>query len=651
MEALQRAAREQKPILVSIGYAACHWCHVMERESFEDEAIAAVMNRYFVCIKVDREERPDVDAVYMDAVQALGVGGGWPLHAFLLPDQRPFFGGTYFKPEAWKDLLERIGAAFQDWETYGGQLEESAQRLMQFLSISPTERLKPQASADFDPQALRQMADHLEEQFDTQNGGLGHAPKFPMPTIYVLLLRIHALAPHAAALAHVMRTLDAMARGGIYDQIGGGFARYSVTPDWHVPHFEKMLYDNAQLLSLYAEAFQCTSSEEYRRILEQTIAFIAREMTAPEGGFFSALDADSEGEEGKFYLWDKSDIFHLLPPEEAELCCRYYNITTHGNWHEAQSNILQRQQPDQAFAQAHQLTLPQLYAKVDHWQRVLMQARAKRIRPATDDKILTDWNGLAIKGLVDAHLAIASTEALTLAQNAARFLCQTMFDPSTGKLLHTYRAGKAHLAAYLDDYAFLTQGLLALYQVDFDPQWLQAARQLTAYALENFNDPKEVLLFFTDQNADPLITRRKEFFDNVTPAANSVMAQNLFWLSFLDEQPGYQERAQAMLAQVLGRLPNEPRYLSNWGVFYTLLAKPIAEVAIVGPDALAYAQAIGRVYHPHKVLDVSILGASRPMLEGRTSADGRTYVHVCQNRTCRLPLTDLSQSIHEILSL
>ncbi|MEO1654934.1 MAG: thioredoxin domain-containing protein, partial [Bacteroidota bacterium] len=404
-EALEKAQKEDKPIIVSIGYSACHWCHVMERESFENEDIAALMNHHFVNIKVDREERPDIDAIYMEAVQAMGMQGGWPLNAFLTPEAKPFYAGTYFPPRNWAELLQKIARVFQN-EREG--LEESAENFRAMIARSEMEKYGLDAQDnEFPLEALDDMVAGISPYFDEERGGMQKAPKFPMPSIYAFLLQYSQLKPSSdlkkQALGQVALTLQEMAWGGIYDQIRGGFARYSVDGDWLVPHFEKMLYDNGQLISLYAQAYQVNPLPLYKDVVYQSIHFVARELRSPEGGFYSALDADSEGEEGKFYVWTFEEIETLFPDEQdRNLLIAYYKIVPEGNWEEGK-NILHRRHSDEVFADQHQISLATLQEKIQQWQEVLLQARSKRIRPGLDDKILTSWNALMLKGLVDAY--------------------------------------------------------------------------------------------------------------------------------------------------------------------------------------------------------------------------------------------------------
>jgi uncharacterized protein len=648
-EALQKAQAEDKPILVSIGYSACHWCHVMERESFEDPDLAALMNHHFVCIKVDREERPDVDQIYMDAVQAMGLNGGWPLNVFLLPDTRPFYGGTYFRPDQWGHLLQQIEQAYRQNR---GQLEESAGQFTRVLNRSEARQYGlqvalPQANDWFTTAKADEIFANLAQQFDPERGGMGRPPKFPMPSIYLFLLRLHHHTGQARALQHVQLTLNRMANGGIYDQIGGGFARYSVDGDWFAPHFEKMLYDNAQLVSLYAEAFAATGDPLYRDVVSQTVDFVARELTSPEGGFYAALDADSEGEEGLFYTWTNDELNEVLRAD-APLAKAYYNCQADGNWEHGR-NILHREMPDHVFAQTAGLPLADLRAKVADWQARLLHARAARVRPGLDDKVLSGWNGLMLKGLADAYAALGEPRFLAQAQANATFLYQNMW--ADGQLYRNYKNGVANIPGYLEDYALVAQGLLALYQVGFDERWLRWAQELVDQALARFYDPAEHLFFFTANDAEPLIARKKELFDNVISSSNSVMANNLYWLGHLLEEPGqprYRPLALQMLHQVLPLLAKDARYLSNWGCLYTTQLSATVEVAVVGPDHRALALALHRPYLPNKVVLATATTSQLPLLVHRPAKPGETWAYVCRDHACRLPVREAEAALAQM---
>lgn len=649
-EALNRAIDEDKPILVSIGYSACHWCHVMERESFEREGVARVMNEHFVCIKVDREERPDVDAIYMDAVQAMGVQGGWPLNVFLMPDAKPFYGVTYLPTQQWVNLLASINNAFIENRD---DLSQSADAFARELNLSDTERYGlTGGSLHVTPDFLDALYRKIAVKADDEKGGMRRAPKFPMPTIWRFLLRYQAAIDHVdpdapeiqSALHLVTQTLDRMALGGIYDQLGGGFARYSTDVDWFAPHFEKMLYDNGQLLTLYSEAYSLTRNPLYKQVVYQTIAFAQRELLSPEGGFYSALDADSEGVEGKFYTFTTPELREHLGAD-FDWFADLYHITEDGNW-EHERNILHRVETDVSFAERMGWTADELSAKLQPIHERLMALRDTRIRPGLDDKILCSWNGLMLKGLATAYRVFNEPEFLTLALRQAFFLLRKMRDSRNGRLWHTYKLGRARQAGFLDDYAAVIDGLLALYQATFTESWLTEADQLMQYVLLNFSEPKtgdeaDPMFFFTDKNGEELIARKKELFDNVIPASNSMMAENLLTLSLLLERPAYAERADQMLGRVQPLVQANADYLSNWAGLFALRSRPTAEIAIVGPDLDRFRAEIDAVYYPNKVLSGTTDRSGLPLLDQRGTVDGKTALYVCYNRTCQLPVTSV----------
>lgn len=646
-EALNKAIEEDKPILVSIGYSACHWCHVMERESFEKEEIAHVMNEKFVCIKVDREERPDVDAIYMDAVQAMGVQGGWPLNVFLMPDAKPFYGVTYLPPRNWVNLLVSISDAYQE---HRGDLEQSAEGFARELNLTDADRYGlAQNDPLFSPESLDVLYRKVIVKADDEKGGMNRAPKFPMPSIWRFLLRYYdaTLASgegNEAALRQVELTLDRMALGGIYDQLGGGFARYSTDADWFAPHFEKMLYDNGQLLTLYSEAYSLTKSPLYRHVVYQTIAFAQRELLSPEGGFYSALDADSEGVEGKFYTFTTPELKEILG-DDYDWFADLYSISEAGNWEHGR-NILHRIESDESFAERMGWSSSDLNVRLDATHTRLLRVRNERIRPGLDDKILCSWNGLMLKGLATAYRVFNEPEFLTLALRLAYFLMKKMRDSRNGRLWHTYKAGRARQAGFLDDYAAVIDGLLALYQATFTESWLTEADQLTQYVLTNFADPDpsaDDLLFFTDKNGEELIARRKELFDNVIPASNSMMAENLYVLSLLLERSAYAERADRMLGRVQPLVQQNTDYLTNWAAQFALRVRPTAEIAIVGPEADSLRIELDAEFYPNKVLSGTTEKSNLPLLEHRGQIDGKTAVYVCYNRACQLPVTSVAE--------
>ncbi|CCH53706.1 protein of unknown function DUF255 [Fibrisoma limi BUZ 3] len=643
-EALTKAQQEDKPIIVSIGYSACHWCHVMERESFEKEPVARVMNENFVCIKVDREERPDVDAIYMEAVQAMGVQGGWPLNVFLMPDAKPFYGVTYLPPQNWVNLLGNIRDAFDE---HRADLAQSAEGFATELNLSDSERfgLQP-ADPLFSAETLDVLYRKVHVKADDEKGGMRRAPKFPMPSIWQFLLRYYdstvaSTTENETALRLVTLTLDRMALGGIYDQLGGGFARYSTDADWFAPHFEKMLYDNGQLLTLYSEAYSLTKSPLYKHVVYQTIAFAQRELLSPEGGFYSALDADSEGVEGKFYTFTTSELRDALG-DEFDWFAELYNLSEDGNWEHGR-NILHRTESDESFAERMGWSAADLSVRLDATHLRLLKIRNERIRPGLDDKILCSWNGLMLKGLATAYRVFGEPEFLTLALRNAYFLLQKMRDNRNGRLWHTYKEGRARQPGFLEDYATVIDGLLALYQATFTESWLTEADRLTQYVFDSFSDPNDDLFFFTDKNGEELIARRKELFDNVIPSSNSIMAGNLYAMSLLLERPEYAERADRMLGRVLPLVQQNADYLTNWAALYALRVRPTAEIAIIGSDAETYRQQLDSEFYPNKVLCGTTTKSSLPLLQNRGPIDGKTAVYVCYNRACQLPVTSVEE--------
>ncbi|UOQ52821.1 thioredoxin domain-containing protein [Hymenobacter cellulosivorans] len=642
-EALSRAQAEQKPIIVSIGYAACHWCHVMERESFENPRIAEVMNQHFVCIKVDREERPDVDQVYMDALQAMGVQGGWPLNVFLNPDAKPFYGGTYFPPRSWVQLLESIGEAYQG--EHRAELDKSAEEFARILRASDLEKYgAASAGLALSEEQFKLLVYNLGVRFDAEKGGMNRAPKFPMPSIWRFLLRCHARTGSQLVLNQTLLTLREMAWGGIYDQVGGGFARYSVDAEWLVPHFEKMLYDNGQLISLYAEAFQLTQDPLFRDVVYDTVAFIKRELTSPEGGFYSSLDADSEGEEGKFYVFTKEELQAILGDEEA-LFSAYYNCTALGNWEHGR-NILHRRQSDAEFAAEHELEVAVLEAIVAEWKQKIRRVRNQRVRPGLDDKILTGWNALMLSGLVDAYRAFGEAGFLELALQNARFLQQNLRQGP--RLRRNYKAGRATIDGFLEDYALVIQAYIGLYEVTFDAQWLHEAEALTQYVQAHFFDPEENQFFYTDDTGEKLIARKKELFDNVIPGSNSVMAHNLLRLSLHLEKPEYRDLAATMLGQVQDLVIKEPQHLTNWASLYAALLQPMAEIAIVGPEVEAVREELSRHFLPYAVVAGAAEAGELPLLLHRTAQNGKTTLYVCFNRACQQPVYSVAAALAQL---
>ncbi len=655
-EALERARRENKLLLISIGYAACHWCHVMERESFENEAVAAVMNADFVCIKVDREERPDVDDLYMQACQLSGGGGcGWPLNAIALPDARPFWAGTYFPPERWTDLLAnflRIRAAEPE------RLEAYARQIHEQLEV--TKPLLVDANQQADPKAADRVAEALVAIADPRWGGFGGAPKFPLPVGYAFMLDYVALAEADAAAQISASTmlekgLLAMAQGGIYDQLGGGFSRYSVDARWHVPHFEKMLYDNGQLLSVYARAFRQNPNLVYALVVRETIDWLTRELCDPTGLYYSSLDADSEGEEGTFYVWSYTDLRRLLTPEELTLAEQVYQITPEGNW-EHGKNVLHTPQgrPSTeagASTQGDSLSAKLPSGEAERFERLrakLLAERNQRIRPALDDKLLVSWNGLTISGLVDSYLALREPAILAMAATCAERVREVFLQPD-GSLLRTHARGRTHVNAFLDDYANYAQGCLDLYGATFELRWLELAEALVAHALLYFGAEHRVLLYYTSVLDTGLVARRLEDNDNVMPASNSVMASLLYELGLILDRSAYVDRARRMLAEVHSDLLNRRQalYWSRWHQLQLRLDRPHFELAIVGPQAASLRLRFATYILPQ----VTFLGATTavelPTLAGKFQ-EGQTWIYVCEHGACQAPTQVLAEALQQI---
>lgn len=634
--ALERAKKENKLIILSIGYSACHWCHVMEHESFESHEVAEVMNQHFICIKVDREERPDIDQVYMLAVQLMNEQGGWPLNAICLPDQRPIYGGTYFRKNDWINILLNL-ADF--WKNDPNKAKDYADRLIG--GIQQAEKIIPStAEAVFNRSHLTEIIEPWKRHFDMAEGGYNRAPKFPLPNNWLFMLRYSYLMKDQATYISAMLTLEKMALGGIYDQVGGGFARYSVDDRWHVPHFEKMLYDNAQLISLYAEAYQYAQVPLFKEVVAETIAWVNREMTAEAGLFYSALDADSEGVEGKFYIWDWLEFEQELGAD-AKLMTAYYDVSEAGNWIEEESNILQRKFTDEEFAAHHQLSVEELKVKVAQAKAKLLAKRTKRVRPGLDDKCLTAWNAMMISALVKAGQVFEQDAYLQSAKQAAQFILDNLSTPDGG-LYRNYKNGKASISGFLDDYAFMIEALIALYGVDFEEEWLMAAKRLSDYVLIHFNDAESDMFFYTSVSNEALIARKHEVMDNVIPASNSVMAQNLQQLALYFDDAADEKRASQMLNSVLPRIKAYGSAYSNWSIQLLNEVFGINEIAIVGNGLKKVQMELNGLYIPNKIT----LGGTKsdlPLLKNKESQE--TKIYICRNKTCQSPVSTVAEAV------
>jgi uncharacterized protein YyaL (SSP411 family) len=634
---LQKAVTENKMMLISIGYSACHWCHVMEHESFENREIAEIMNKNFICIKVDREERPDVDALYMDAIQIIHGHGGWPLNCFALPDGRPFYGGTYFRPEQWKNLLENISNLYK---TSPQEIIGQAGKVTEGISES---NFLPAETKDqvFDPKFIDETFAKWQHSFDVKSGGFKGAPKFPMPNNLLFLLRYIHVSKDETMRNFLELTLGKMAFGGIYDQLGGGFARYSVDAEWKVPHFEKMLYDNAQLISLYCEAFSFTKNEKYLQVAKETAGFVLRELTSVEGFFFSALDADSEGEEGKFYVWTKAEIENILETDAA-LFIEFYGIDQESLWEDGK-NILTRNETVAAFASRKNLEVKSLKKLLDDSRQKLFAEREKRTRPGLDDKALCSWNALMIKALTGLYAATGDDFYLNSATKAAHFMIQHFIKPD-GSLVRTYKNGPSAIDGFLEDYAFLAEALTELYQVTFDEFWIQEARKLTDFTILNFYDKEDGLFWFTGNRSHELVTRKKEIHDNVIPSSNSAMANVLFKLGHIFENENYSKMAERMLKKVMGNIKKYPAAFSNWGILLIYNTGMFYDVVISGPDALLRRGEFSEFYFPSKLLLGSTSKSEIPVLKDRLKP-GKTMIYVCTNSECKKPAETVDETI------
>ncbi|MEO5776565.1 MAG: thioredoxin domain-containing protein [Flavobacterium sp.] len=641
---LALAKKESKLIIVSIGYSACHWCHVMEHESFEDNEVAATMNEHFVSIKIDREERPDIDAVYMKAVQIMTGHGGWPMNVVTLPDGRPIWGGTYFRKNDWINSLERLQEIYienpQTILDYAEKLNDG----LQSLSIIS----KSDSESNFNFEILESLVSKWQKSFDWDFGGMARSPKFMMPVNYEFLLRYGYQTKNQELLDFVNLTLTKMAYGGLFDTIDGGFSRYSVDMKWHVPHFEKMLYDNGQLVSLYANAFKLTGNKLYKEVIEKTLAFVEKEWLTKEGSFYSALDADSLNaanhlEEGAFYVWTKAELQTLLQ-EDFELFSIVFNVNEFGFW-EHENYVLIQKQTLFEIAKEQNIALEILVQKKKSWEQLLYAEREKRSKPRLDDKCLTSWNAIMLKGFVEAYKAIGRQHYLDIALQNADFIIKNIWT-SDGNLKHSYKEGKATINGFLEDYAHVIQAFISLYEVTFDEKWLQNAKQLTDYAFDNFYDAPAQFFSFTSHQDEALITNHFEVEDNVIPASNSVMADALFRLSIYFENSYYEKICQQMVQNIIPTV-TYPSAFSNWLNVLLHFSEQNKELAICGSNTLEYLEKINNNYSPNIIIAGSSAMSKLPFLENRFS-ENETLFYLCQNKTCQKPTADFEEICKEI---
>lgn len=648
-EALQKAKKEDKPVLVSIGYAACHWCHVMERESFENEETARLMNKNFINIKIDREERPDIDHIYMDAVQAMTGSGGWPLNVFLTPDGRPFYGGTYFPPVrafnrgSWREILEAIHYAYKDKKD---EIESQADNLTNHLKDSNAFGIGSQSKNEsiFSPDTLNEIAKNLLASADKEWGGFGKAPKFPQTFSIQFLLRHYHFTGDEESLKQALLSLDKMIYGGIYDQIGGGFARYSTDEKWLAPHFEKMLYDNALLINVLAEAYQVTNNALYSQTIQHTIQFIQREMLSEEGGFYSALDADSEGVEGKFYTWSKAETEEILG-EDANIFCEFYDITEKGNWEH--TNILWVTKPVQQFAAENGIDVTKLIEKLEICKSRMLDMRGKRIRPLLDDKILLGWNALMNIALSKAYAATGINLYKEIAIKNAAFLENSFADTTTGHWLHTYKNGRAKYPAFLDDYAYLINAYIHLQEITGEAEYLLKSKKIARIAAENFLEEGSGFFFFTSKSQKDVIVRKKEVYDAATPSGNSAMAINLNYLGIIFDKKVWIEQARGMVEQLGNAVIRYPGSFANWAGLLQQFTYGIPEIAITGHTSVDILPEILKEYIPVRVLQAAKSPLEEfPLLQGKAFGTS-ALIYVCKDYSCKKPV----ENVKEIKSL
>lgn len=626
-EALTKAQQEDKPILVSIGYSSCHWCHVMEKQSFENEQVAELMNEFFVCIKVDREERPDIDQVYMEAVQAMGGNGGWPLNVFLTPDQKPFFGGTYFSPTAWSQVLININKAFREKRE---QVLASAEELKSVLQSSDIERFRQENTLQELKEEIEQAYQAIAPKFDKTWGGVEKAPKFIMPSVWQWMLRYHYLSKNEEALQHTSLTLNKILAGGIYDQVGGGFARYSVDKEWFAPHFEKMLYDNAQLLSLYAEAYAQTKDKRYREALYETFDWLQREMLDPQGAWYSAIDADSEGVEGKFYVWRDDELKSILG-EDYAFTQEYFATTEEGNW-EHGHNILKRN----LHLQADEKVLQRVRGK-------LLAARSKRIPPGLDDKIITGWNAMMIIGLTDSYRYTGDGQFLQAAEKTTQYLEKKLFD--AGTVYRSFKDKRSATEGFLDDYAYVVAAYIQLHQITLEEHYLLSAKKWCEVTVQKFFDSQDGFFFYTSNQE--LIARKKEVFDNVIPSSNSVMARNLIALSSFFEMEEWRTIAEKMIHSLAHVIRGELNYTGNWGMAAMELQHTFHEVVLAGTETEHLRKEMQAHFVPFALYAKADAKSILSITKDRVSEETRLYV--CFNKTCNLPVHSAEEALKQLL--
>ncbi|MEP7111223.1 MAG: thioredoxin domain-containing protein [Ferruginibacter sp.] len=654
-EAFSKAKAENKVILISIGYSACHWCHVMERESFENESVAQAMNEHFVNIKIDREERPDLDHIYMDAIQAITGSGGWPLNVFLTPDTKPFFGGTYFPPvkafnrSSWTEILNGISQA---WRERKDEIESQAENLTAHLqksnNFSEANNIISTNNSDniISIEQCHSMFSVIMKSADTEWGGFGRAPKFPQTFTIQFLLQYHHFTGNKEALQQALLSIDKMLMGGIYDQVGGGFARYSTDNEWLAPHFEKMLYDNALLINVLCDAFQLTSEKKYEAAIRETILFITDELLEEEGGFNAALDADSEGEEGRYYVWQKDEVEKILG-DDSELFCAFFDITNEGNWEG--KNILRKLKPTDVFIKERGLKKEQFLQTIKQCLQRLSLQRNARVKPSLDDKIILGWNALMLNAVAKAAIALQDESYRKMAESNFDFLRENFkIDKGSPGLLHTYKDGTAKYPAFLDDYAYLVAAAIILYKATFDESYLESALEYCKYVIENFSDDESTFFFYTHQEQKDVIVRKKEIYDGATPSGNSTMAENLYLLSVIFNIGEWRNRADKMM-KILS--PSIIKYPGSFGIWAALLLQQLSglnEIAVIGTDFVSVSNKILLNFIPNMVI-MSAASENKgfPLLANKP-CNKTALIYLCKNYTCLTPYSDTDSLIQEI---
>ncbi len=646
-ESLDLAKKENKLVIVSVGYSACHWCHVMERESFENDSVARMMNDNFINIKVDRQERPDIDQVYMSAVELItGKAGGWPLNCIILPDGRPIFGGTYFQKNEWINILNQLSNLYKKNPE---KVIDFAEKLTKGLYENELVLLNKEEVA-FDINTINKAVENWTDLMDMEFGGNKGNQKFPNPNNAHFLLRYGIQNQNKEIIDYTFTTLNKMAFGGIFDHVGGGFSRYSIDSNWHIPHFEKMLYDNGQLVSLYSDAYLITKNNLYKDIIEETLDFVERELTSDDGSFYSSLDADSktiEGQlkEGEYYKWTKEELKEIIKTD-FDIFQDYFNINSYGQW-EKENYILIRNKSNQEIAKIYNLTVSEVKFKVKKWKIILLEARSKRIRPRLDDIALTSWNALMLKGYIDAYRVLDEPHYLKIALKNAEFIISNQLREDGG-LNHSYKDGKSTTSGYFEDYANTIDAFINLYEVSLEEKWLIIAKQLTEYSFDHFYDNISAMFFFTSNKNEKLIVRKIEIYDKAIPSSNSVMANNLFKLSHYYSNSDYLATSKKMLYNVMHNLEKNPTSYSNWLQLMINFSSNYYEVAVSGVDALDKIKEINQVYIPNKLIAGSIGISNLPLMEGRHSNDKETVIYVCVDGSCRQPETNVENAIKMI---